>query len=179
MLSRIARLILISATLSSCSYAYDVAAVVRDGLLVFIVDHTSHQRPPCLRQVEVTAERPTKAQAETGDDASRISYGTFWFESVSYNDDCANRFPLPYGVTLKGEHQQDRGSVKAKPLSREVVYEVNTTTDATGYGSGRFIIHDDGRIENLRFRIDPADANELSRQPSAGLPRHRGGSEAQ
>jgi hypothetical protein len=92
-----------------------------------------------------------KTQPEAGDDASRVGYGTYWFESVDYDDACANRFPLIYGASLNGRHQQD-GIVKATALRREVVYDVSTTTGATGYGSGRFTIHADGHIENLAQR---------------------------
>lgn len=163
MLRRIVCLSLLSATLSGCSYVYDVIAVAHDGRLAFIIDPASDQRPSCLRLIEVTTERQPKAQAEEGDDTSRVSDGVIWFESVSYDDDCANRFPLYYGFTLKGEHQQDRAMVKAKPLLREVVYNVSTTTGATGYGGGRFVIHANGRIENLRFPAAP-EANETPLQ---------------
>lgn len=72
-----------------------------------------------------------------------------WLESVSYDDDCANKFPLPYGYRLRGEHQMETEEVAAKPLRRETIYEITATTGATGYGGGRFIIHADGRVENL------------------------------
>jgi hypothetical protein len=146
---RLFALIAVPAALSSCSYQYELLALARDGRLAFIVDPTSDHRPSCLRDVEVIAEGHAKATPTTGDDTSRVGYGTFWFESVSYDDACANHFPLAYGRNLSGEHQQDRGIVRAKPLQHEVVYDVMTTTGATGYGAGRFVIHRDGRIENL------------------------------
>ncbi len=68
---------------------------------------------------------------------------------MSYDDDCANKFPLPYGYRLRGTHQPDSREVAAKPLRRETVYEVTATMGATGYGGGRFIVHADGKIENL------------------------------
>jgi hypothetical protein len=130
---------------------------------MFIVDPASGKRPSCFRQIEVAAERPVKAKAkaQAGDDATRVGYGTFWFESVSYDDDCANRFPLPYGAELNGKHQQDRGMVKPKPLVREVIYDVTTTSGATGYGSGRFIIRANGRVENLPLQGSPIDAGNM------------------
>jgi hypothetical protein len=140
---------MLSATLTSCSYAYEILAVVQSGRLAFVVDARSGEQPSCLRYIEVKAEGMERARAEPGDDTMRVDSGTFWFESVSYDDDCANRFPLEYGRTLSGAHQYDRGIVKAKPLAREVIYEVSTTTGATGYGGGRFIIRKDGRVENL------------------------------
>ena len=117
--------------------------------MVFVVDAHSGGRPSCLRQIEVKAEGASRPRAEAGDDATRVSYGTFWFESVSYDDHCADRFPLAYGKTLSGAHQQDRGIVKAKALVREVIYEVSSTTGANEYGSGKFIIRSNGRVENL------------------------------
>jgi hypothetical protein len=161
MLRRIAFLLLISATLSSCSYVYDVLAVARDGRLTFIVDPASGKRPSCLRQIEVTAEHPTKAKGEPGDDASRVAYGTFWFESVDYDDACANRFPVSYGDSLSGKRQQDRSFVRSKRLLREVVYEVATTTGATGYGGGRFMIHTNGRVENLPLKGSESKTNNM------------------
>lgn len=38
----------------------------------------------------------------------------------------------------------------ATPLRRGVAYSITTTTGATGYGDGRFVIHADGRVENLK-----------------------------
>jgi hypothetical protein len=73
-----------------------------------------------------------------------------WLEIVSHEDDCANEFPLPYGVPLKGTHQQNSNRVAAKPLHRGAVYEISTTSGATGYGGGKFIIGSDGRVQNLK-----------------------------
>lgn len=143
---------IVCGALSSCSYDYDLKAVVQNGHLAFIVASTSPHDPSCVRQVEVLSEDREKAEAAPGDDATRIGYGTFWFESVTYDDDCANRFPLEYGSKLKGKPLGERGIVAAKPLLREVVYQVATTTGATGYGGGRFVIHVDGRVENLPNR---------------------------
>jgi hypothetical protein len=131
-------------------------AVARNGKLVFVVDPKSSSHPSCLRQVEVIAEGGTKAHAQAGDDKTRVGYGTFWFQSVGYDDGCANRFPLTYGTKLGGE-QTDEGVVSAKPLVPGVVYTVGTTTGATGYGGGRFVIQSDGRIENL----PPSTANNM------------------
>jgi len=147
---RDATLIFLCAALGGCSYDYEILAVARGGQLVFVVDPESGQAPSCVRQVEVIAEQGARARPQPGDNASRLGYGTFWFESVGYDDACANRFPVAYGTTLNGRHQNDRGLVAPKALLRDVVYRVSTTTGATGYGSGRFVIRSDGRIENLR-----------------------------
>lgn len=147
---RAAIIMLLALALTGCSYDYRVLAVERDGQLTFIVDPAGNRHPSCLRLVEVTADRTNSAKPDAGDDTSRVGYGTFWFESVSHEDGCANTFPLIYGVKLRGRHQTEIGVVKAKPLLRNVVYEVSTTTGATGYGSGRFVVHTDGKVENIR-----------------------------
>lgn len=150
MLRRFAILGLLGATLTGCSYGYDILAVARDGRLIFIVDPNSPREPSCFRSVEVVARDGAKAQPEAGDDLGRIGYGTFWSERVSFDDDCANTFPLTYGTTLQGQHETDGGMVKPKPLVRGTVYEISTTTGATGYGRGQFVVHVDGRIENVK-----------------------------
>lgn len=147
---RMVALVVLAGILTSCSYSYPLLAVSQGRRLAFIVDPKSGDQPSCFREIEVLADAGAKAKTapERGDDVSRVGYGTYWFESVDYNDDCANRFPIQYGAPLKAQHQQD-GLVRAKPLRREVVYVVSTTTEATGYGEGRFIIHGNGHIENL------------------------------
>lgn len=108
--------------------------MVRNGQIAIDVNPVSSKHPACLRLIEVSAEDETEAA---------------WEESVSYDDDCANKFPLSYGNHLRGKHQPDSGEVVARPLQRETIYEVNATTGATGYGTGRFIIHGGGKVENL------------------------------
>lgn len=146
---RSAAIVFMCMALSGCSYEYGILAVAGGGQLTFLVDPKSYKEPSCLRQIEVIADNDARAKPEPGDDTSRVGYGTFWFESVSYDDDCANRFPLSYGATLKGQRQADTEHVKPKPLLREVVYEIATTTGATGYGGGRFLIRANGQVENL------------------------------
>ena len=134
MIRKTAAAILLAILLGSCSYSYDLIAAIRNGQIVIDVDPAASQHPACLRRIEVSAEDSREAA---------------WLESVSYNEDCANKFPLPYGYRLRGKHLPDSREVAAKPLRREIVYEVNATTGATGYGGGRFVIHADGRLENL------------------------------
>lgn len=134
--------------LSSCSYGYDLAAVVRDGKLMFVVSQASSQQPQCLRRIEVTEEEERE---------------TFWSESISYDDDCANKFPIAYGATLQGQHQQDRQEIAGRPLRRGVIYMVSTTTGATGYGGGRFLLKADGQVENLPW--PSADTQENAAAP--------------
>ena len=155
---RTVAVVVLAAMQTSCSYAYPLLAVSHAGRLAFIVDPKSGDQPSCFRYVEVIAEEGAKAKAapEPADDASRVGYGTYWFESVDYDNACANRFPVRYGVGLNGRHQ-NYGSVRAKALRREVVYDVSTTTGATGYGGGRFIIHANGHIENLPNSVRQRD----------------------
>lgn len=162
MIRRTLFVMLASVSLSGCSYAYDIIAVVQNGRLTFIVDPESkYRQPSCLRQIEVTAQSGPHPAPAAGDDALRVGYGTYWSASVGYDDACANRFPIPYGSPLEGKIRADQGKVAPKPLLREVEYEVSTTTGATGYGGGRFIIHANGRVENLPHAelIDDSDVN--------------------
>ena len=138
---------LLAVPLGSCSYSYDVIAAVRNGQIVIDVGSASSHHPACLRRVEVSAEQGNNVA---------------WLESVSYHDDCANKFPLPYGHRLGGKHEPDSGEVAAKPLRRDTVYELTTTTGATGYGGGRFIVHADGRLENLPPKLLPSEAGNGS-----------------
>jgi hypothetical protein len=134
MVRKVAAVMLLCASLGGCSYSYNLIAAVRNGQIVIEVDPTSSQHPKCLRRIEVSAEGERDLK---------------WLESVSYGDGCANKFPLPYGYRLRGEHQTETEEVAAKPLRRETIYEMTATTGATGYGGGRFVIHADGKVENL------------------------------
>ncbi|MCZ8034004.1 MAG: hypothetical protein O9288_04555 [Novosphingobium sp.] len=124
---------ILSTALSGCSYVYNILAVLRDGRVVFIVDPASSNAPSCVRRVEVSV-------AGSGERT--------WRESVDYDDACTNRFPIVYGFGFKGRNQPDWPAIQATALQRGVTYEVSTTTGATGYGSGRFSIREDGRIVN-------------------------------
>lgn len=145
MLQRLAILAPLTMLLGGCSYSYDVLAVVRAGQIVFIVDPKSPSSASCIRRIEVAA---------VGERSS------VWRESVDYDDDCANKFPVSYGVSFKGRHQPEWPTIKASPLRRGVIYEVGTTTGATGYGAGRFIIRSDGRVENLAWPEPSGNAVE-------------------
>ncbi|KKC27017.1 hypothetical protein [Sphingomonas sp. SRS2] len=163
MIWRKAIAVLLPIVLSGCSYSYDLLAVVWDGHLTFVVDPTSAQRPSCLRYVDVTADI-----AVTGSDGKRYDPApgthTAWLENIDYDDDCLNKFPLMYGSRLKGRHRPEGPLIVAMPLRRGVVYGITTTTGATGYGGGRFVIHADGRVENLR-RQTTDSGNETTPKP--------------
>lgn len=128
-------LILLAASLGGCSYEYQLEAVLLNEQVIFIVDPSSRSVPSCFRQVEVSGL------------SGRISE---WRDSVDYKDACSNKFPIVYGAKLNGRPQADWPTINAKPLQRGVVYEVNTTTGATGYGVGRFSIDENGRIINVK-----------------------------
>lgn len=134
MIRKITAPVLLALCLGGCSYSYDLIAAVRNGRIVINVDPASSRQPSCLRQIEVFEEGEREPA---------------WLESVSYDDDCSNSFPLPYGHRLRGQHQPGDREVAAKPLRRETIYIVTATTGATGYGGGRFVVHADGRVENL------------------------------
>ncbi len=137
-------------SLGACSYTYDLRAVVKGGQVIFEVASDSKSQPDCLRQIAVEIDERTAISPAPGDDPTRTGYGTVWYDSVDYDEACANAFPMQYGANLKGRKQTDRGLVSPKPLKVGVVYVVSSTTGATGYGGGRFILHANGRIENLR-----------------------------
>ncbi|QWC56935.1 hypothetical protein F7D01_07345 [Erythrobacter sp. 3-20A1M] len=136
--------------LTGCSYIYDITAELRGGELVF-TSGKDWFRERCVREIAViAADRRDRAEAAPGDDASRGGFGMYWRDVVGYH--CANRFPIGYGQRLAGEalpEGQATGTVSAKPLKIGVVYDVQTVSGATGYGSGRFVIRADGTVQNF------------------------------
>lgn len=133
-------------TLSGCSYSYDVQAKVSDGRLILAAN--PQWGADCVSHVEVTSEE---------DDG-----GTAWEQTIADDDGCENKFPIVYGVPLRGQpHIYQSGgvpaamvgtpapSVDAKKLRTGVTYTVSTTTGATGYGCGRSRIRPDRQVENL------------------------------
>lgn len=136
--------------LSGCSYMYDIKAVVIGGRVAFIVDPRSRHGADCITQIDVIARGGVRAKPSPGDDIERVGYGTFWHQR--FDIECVDEFPIIYGQTLKGKPDPlDQGAdvVSAKPLRIGVVYEVSTTTGATGYGGGAFRLTPDRHIENL------------------------------
>jgi len=133
-------------TLCGCSYSYDVQARVSDGRLVF--EANPQWGADCVRHVEVRSEENSAA--------------VVWEQTIAFDDGCENKFPIAYGVLLRGHpHVYDSGgvpnmmvgtrapSVAAKMLRAGVIFTVSTTTGATGYGCGRFRIGPDRQVENL------------------------------
>ena len=134
--------------LGGCSYAYDLLAVMKNGRVEFIVDPQSMSSATFYREVEVESDDRTHDPPAPGDDKERVDYGTSWFESVGYDDNYLNKFPIVYGAKLRGKHQTERGLVSPKPLRPEVIYHVSTTSMGSGYGEASFVIHSDGRVES-------------------------------
>ena len=148
--------------LGGCSYSYDLRAVAIGGRLAFVVDTKSNRGPSCFNNVEVIARGGVRANASPGDDASLVRYGTFWNQRLDYG--CVDQFPLFYGQTFRGKANPGQGlnRVAAKPLKIGVIYEVSTTSGATGYGSGAFKILPDHHVVNVPppSMIDPPEKVE-------------------
>lgn len=137
-------------TLGSCSYTYDLKAVVIGGRLAFVVDPKSPHDAFCINQIDVIASGDARAKPTSGDDAGRVRYGTFWHERLDY--DCVDEFPIFYGQQFKGKRRPSDQMVEvvsAKPLKVGVVYEIATTTGATGYGGGAFKILSNRTVVNV------------------------------
>ncbi len=140
--------------LTSCSYGYNIKAVVLNGRLAFIVDPRSWRHPSCVGSVHVETEETREAHAKpaAGDDAQMVARGTIWWKDFA-NDTCPNSFPIFYGQALRGTPFAYEGrlapTVEAKPLKIGVVYEVGMVSDGSGYGSGRFRLRADRTVENL------------------------------
>jgi len=164
MIWRKAIAVLLPVALGGCSYGYDLLAEVRDGHLIFVVDPASTQRPSCLRYIDVTADITAIGSDGKPYDPAPGTH-TAWLENIEYDDDCLNKFPLVYGKKLGGHHRPEGPLIAPKPLQREVIYSVTTTTGATGYGGGRFIIHANGRVENLKSLTIAAPGNGTAPNP--------------
>ena len=157
--------------IGSCSYSYNLLAVVIDGRLAFLVDPSSNHEPDCINAIRVSTDKgeAATAKAAAGDDERLVANGVFWWKSMEH--DCKNHFPIFYGQPLKGERLvygdgvpaayrgEPSSVVEAKPLHVGVVYEVSTTSGSTGYGQGWFRITADRRVENWRGDPTPAIIN--------------------
>lgn len=127
--------------LSGCSYSYGVETKMSDGQLVFSAD--PQWGADCVRHVFVGAVTEEGIQ-----DA-----GVMWDQSVAYEDGCENTFPITYGDPLQGRPHAYAGRparlIAPKPPRIGVLYEVHTTTGATGYGCGRFQMNPNGQVQNF------------------------------
>lgn len=149
--------------LGSCSYGYELLAVVIQGRLAFIVDPHSSYKPDCLGSIHVSVDKggPIARPTEGDDRGLVLNGGVYWWKSSEVTS-CENRFPIFYGQQIKGPpfiYDDGPSSVEAKPLRVGVVYEVNSSGDGA-YGYGWFRIAKGGRIENLSGDPTPAVTNE-------------------
>lgn len=159
--------------LGSCSYSYDLLAVVIGGRLAFIVDRSSSNKPDCISGITVSTDKgeTATARAAPGDDEQLVANGVYWWKSMVQRE-CQNPFPIFYGQPLKGNRLvygegipgavpgEASSLVEAKPLHVGVVYEVTTTSSGSGYGGGYFRITPDRRVENWPDDPTPGIANE-------------------
>lgn len=123
---------------NGCSYTYEVEARVIDGRLAFLSPAGGDQ---CMSSVSVTTEQKIPPIASTG--PGPISNASeLW--SVNYPMSCGITFPILYGGSSAGAKEL----VRARPLRIGIVYEISTRGDG-GYGSGRFRITPQRRVENL------------------------------
>lgn len=128
-------LVVTVSTLSGCSYAYDVIAERLNDHIVFRVAVNSPRHPTCVSRIEIRES-----------DTNEI----VWRDSVDQDDGCSNEFPMAYGSKFSGRSEPAWPRINAKTLTKEVVYEISTTTGATGYGGGIFMIDQSGQVLNGR-----------------------------
>lgn len=118
---------LIALALGSCSYTYDVRAVMIDGRLAFVADRSWLGQPDCFRSIEVRSRaEPSRA---------------LWRQAAPASS-CPFDFPVFYGDRLIAD-------VLVEPLRAGTIYEVASMSRGSGYGRGRFRLTGDRRVENL------------------------------
>ena len=147
--------------LGSCSYTYDLLAVVIGGRLAFIVDPSSDRKPNCIRSIDVSVDKggPHAKPAKGDEELSVTNGGVYWQKTFNVGS-YPNPFPVFYGAPLKGVPSRDVGSVEAKPLHVGVLYEVTAESSGSGYGGGWFRITEERRVENFPDDPTPAVLNE-------------------
>jgi len=143
--------LMLAVGLGACSRAFDVLAALRNGQIVFVAEQA---RDECVLAVEISSqlERP-EPPAPTDRNPSGLKQvwaHDMWVQTVGPNDACQNKFPITYGVTLRGNSIAGSLQVDVQQLTPEVIYRVNIRTRDNGYGSGKFILRNDGTVENLK-----------------------------
>jgi hypothetical protein len=151
-------------SLGSCSYGYDILAVVIDGRLAFIVDPASEGKPDCIGSIHVSVDKGGPiAEPVAGDDEGLVrNGGVYWWKSFEIGS-CENPFPIFYGQHLKGKpfiYDDGPSTVEAKPLRIGVLYHVDSSSKGGYYASGWFRITEDRRVENLNEDPTPPISNE-------------------
>lgn len=119
--------------LGSCSYTFDIEARMIDGKVTFVVAPDSRSKPgnSCVGTIMVADDE-----------------GIVWQDHVG--QPCATRFPVVYGLPLRGVADPEFADLKTgpRPLRTGVVYDVMANV-GIGYGEGRFRLTEDGRVETL------------------------------
>ena len=66
--------------LGSCSYSYELLAVVMGGRLAFVVDSSSSKEPECMNGITVSTDKGETATAKAApdDDEKLVANGVFW-----------------------------------------------------------------------------------------------------
>lgn len=129
--------------LGGCTHAHAIEAVMIDGRLAFQPSPELFSHARCVSRVDVAPVQ------KGGTHAVRPQRLYAWLDHGGHN--CVDRFPVFYGVALKGVGEGGvlGGEVLPRPLQPEVVYEVRITAGANGHGVGRFRLLQDGTVENL------------------------------
>jgi hypothetical protein len=146
------QILIIALPLGSCSYKYDISAVVIGGKVAFVVDPNSASSANCIRSIRVVTDQNVRAAAVAGDDYQLVANGAFWWKDTAPSE-CLNPFPIVYGAQIRGTPLVANGKaesgVEAKELQIGVTYSVVTTGSGSGVGSGRFRIRSNRTVENL------------------------------
>lgn len=145
---------LLAIGLGSCSYIYDLKAVMIDGRVAFVVDPNSRRQADCIRSIYVAVNDggPIADPAEGDQEGLVTNGGAYWWDFRDVRS-CDNPFPIFYGDELKGRPSDNMGYVAPKPLVTDVVYQVGTGGSGSGSGTVWFKIRPDGQIEN--YQSDP------------------------
>jgi hypothetical protein len=164
-LSKPVALCVVALALSSCSYGYELRAVVINGRLAFVVDPSSSRKPDCVRGVTVSLDdQGPIAEPEKGDDVGLVRNGGAYWWDIRDVGSCFNDFPVFYGAPLMGNPfdygDGHSGYVKAKKLRVGVIYAVNAQSSGSGYGTGWFRITPRLTVES--WPQDPTPAASAS-----------------
>lgn len=153
--ARYLALIFLAWPLASCSYVYDLRAIVIDGNIAFVPveeDVWGNPDPECFYSIKVVKLSENFSQEEI-----------VWEDEKKYAS-CDNPFPVKYGSELLGKYEGCLSGVceqvEAKPLIPSGIYEVHTTSEASNYGGGRFRYEADGSVTNLKQEYPrPSDSS--------------------
>ena len=127
----------------SCSYYTDIAVGVLNGRLAFASLDGDFE---CVANINVSTDEEARPVAGPGDSEGLVKNGGAYWWTHSPVTECTTKFPVIYSRLVS----TSRPHVTAKPLQIGVVYDVHTQGHGA-YGTGRFRIRPDRRIENLPY----------------------------